>query len=55
MNTLHQILRHPAGRFGLTLGLLLGFVAALMGEQVKRYCSWACVEFWHEVWGVSNT
>ncbi len=35
MNTLHQMLRHPAGRFGLTLGLMLGFIAALMGEASK--------------------
>ncbi len=55
MNTLPQMLRYPAERFGLTLGLMLGIVAALMGEQVKRSCSVACVEWWHDVWGLSNT
>lgn len=55
MNTLPQMLRYPAGRFGLALGLMLGIAAALMGEQVKRSCSVACVAFWHDVWGVRNT
>jgi hypothetical protein len=27
--------RHPAGRIGLTLGLTIGFAAALMGEASK--------------------
>ena len=35
MNTLHHLLRHPTGRFGLTLGLMLGIVAALRGEASK--------------------
>lgn len=35
MNTLQQMLRHPAGRIGLTLGLALGFMAAVMGEASK--------------------
>ena len=35
MNPWHHLLGHPTGRFGLTLGLMLGFVAALMGEASK--------------------
>ena len=35
MNTMRQMFRHPAGRIGLTLGLTIGFVAALMGEASK--------------------
>ena len=35
VNTLQQMLRHPAGRIGLTLGLALGFMAAVMGEASK--------------------
>ncbi len=37
MNTLPQMLRYPAGRFGLALGLMLGIVAALMGEASKAF------------------
>ncbi len=32
MGTLQQMLRHPAGRIGLSLGLALGFMAATAGE-----------------------
>jgi hypothetical protein len=35
MNTLRQMLTHPAGRIGLTVGLTLGFLAAVMGETSK--------------------
>jgi len=35
MSTIRQMFRHPAGRIGLTLGLTIGFVAALMGEASK--------------------
>jgi hypothetical protein len=32
MTTLHQLLRHPAGWIGLTVGLTLGFIAATTGK-----------------------
>ena len=35
MNTLRQMLTHPAGRIGLTVGLALGFLATIMGETSK--------------------
>ncbi len=35
MNPWHHLLGHPTGRFGLTLGLILGIVAALRGEARK--------------------
>ncbi len=35
VNRLQQMLRHPAGRIGLTLGLAFGFMAAVMGEASK--------------------
>ncbi|HZR44389.1 MAG TPA: hypothetical protein VFB12_30025 [Ktedonobacteraceae bacterium] len=35
MRTLQQMLRHPAGRVGLTIGLALGLVAAMAGEASK--------------------
>ncbi len=35
MTTLHQLLKHPAGRIGLTIGLTLGFIAATAGEASK--------------------
>ena len=35
MNTLRQMLTHPAGRIGLTVGLTLGFLATIMGETSK--------------------
>ncbi len=35
MHTLQRMIRHPAGRIGLTIGITLGFVAAIMGEGSK--------------------
>jgi hypothetical protein len=35
MDKFRRIIRHPAGRFGLTVGLTIGIVAALMGEASK--------------------
>ena len=35
MQTLKQMMRHPAGRIGLMIGLLIGLVAAMMGEASK--------------------
>ena len=35
MKTLQQMVRHPAGRIGLTIGLTIGFVAAVMGKASK--------------------
>ena len=35
MKGLQRMLRHPAGRIGLLLGLTLGFVAAVAGEASK--------------------
>ncbi|GAC1428883.1 MAG: hypothetical protein PVS3B3_04350 [Ktedonobacteraceae bacterium] len=35
MNTFQKMLRHPAGRIGLTVGVTLGFIAAVMGEGSK--------------------
>lgn len=35
MRTLQQMLRHPAGRIGITLGLAIGLMAALAGETSK--------------------
>lgn len=35
MNRVQHVLRHPAGKIGLAVGLLIGFVAALMGETRK--------------------
>ncbi len=35
MNQIQQLIRHPAGKIGLTLGLTIGFVAAVMGEASK--------------------
>ncbi len=35
MHTLKQMLRHPAGRVGITIGLTIGFAAAAMGETSK--------------------
>ncbi|WP_161977009.1 hypothetical protein [Dictyobacter kobayashii] len=35
MQALQQVMRHPAGRIGITLGLALGFIATLMGEASK--------------------
>ncbi|HEU5231184.1 MAG TPA: hypothetical protein VFU49_25405 [Ktedonobacteraceae bacterium] len=35
MNKLSQMIHHPAGRIGLTMGLTLGFAAAVMGQTTK--------------------
>ena len=35
MRTLQQMMRHPAGRMGLTIGLGIGFIAAVMGQGSK--------------------
>jgi hypothetical protein len=35
MGKLYQLLHHPTGRIGLTLGLAIGFTAALAGETSK--------------------
>ncbi len=35
MNKLRQMMHHPAGRIGLTVGLSIGFIAAIMGEGSK--------------------
>ncbi len=35
METLQKMIRHPAGRIGLVVGVTLGFIAAVMGEGSK--------------------
>ncbi len=35
MQALQQLMRHPAGSIGITVGLTIGFLAALMGEASK--------------------
>jgi len=35
MNKFQRMVRHPAGRIGLTVGLTIGFIAAIMGEGSK--------------------
>ncbi len=35
MHTLRKMIRHPAGRIGLMLGIAIGFIAAIMGEGSK--------------------
>lgn len=35
MSKIQHVISHPAGRVGLTLGLAIGVVAALMGEASK--------------------
>lgn len=35
LKTLQKMIRHPAGRIGLTIGVTLGFIAAVMGEGSK--------------------
>jgi hypothetical protein len=32
MNKMRQVIRHPAGKVGITVGLVIGVVATLMGE-----------------------
>ena len=35
MSKIRQLIRHPAGKIGLMVGLAIGVVAALMGEASK--------------------
>ena len=35
MSKFRQLIRHPAGKVGLVVGLTFGVVAALMGEASK--------------------
>lgn len=35
MSKIHQMINHPAGRIGITMGLILGFLAATAGEASK--------------------
>ncbi|GER91455.1 hypothetical protein KDW_56170 [Dictyobacter vulcani] len=35
MQVLQQVMRHPAGRIGVTLGLTFGLIATLMGKAGK--------------------
>ena len=35
MQILKQVMRHPAGRFGITVGLAIGVVATMMGNASK--------------------
>jgi len=35
MDKFRQLIRHPAGKVGLTVGLAIGVVATLMGEASK--------------------
>lgn len=35
MHALQQLMRHPAGRIGITIGLTFGFLAALAGKASK--------------------
>ena len=35
MNKVQHIIHHPAGRIGLTIGLTIRLVAAIMGEASK--------------------
>ena len=35
MNKVQRVIRHPAGRIGLTVGLAIGLIAAVMGEASK--------------------
>lgn len=37
MEKLLRIMRHPAGRVGLTVGLVVGFVAAFMGGVRRMF------------------
>lgn len=32
MNDIRQLFHHPAGKIGLTVGLMIGFVATVMGK-----------------------
>ncbi|WP_201360533.1 hypothetical protein [Dictyobacter formicarum] len=35
MRAFQQVMRHPAGRIGITIGLTLGLIATVMGEASK--------------------
>jgi len=35
MRKFQKMIRHPAGRVGLTIGVTLGFIATIMGEGGK--------------------
>lgn len=35
MHKLQQMMRHPAGRVGLSAGLAIGLIAAMMGQASK--------------------
>jgi hypothetical protein len=35
MQILKQVMRNPAGRVGITIGLAIGLLAAMMGEASK--------------------
>ena len=35
MQVLKQVMRHPAGRIGITIGLAIGLLATMMGEASK--------------------
>jgi fructose-specific phosphotransferase system IIC component len=37
MEELLRIMRHPAGRVGLTVGLIAGFIAAFMGGVRRMF------------------
>lgn len=37
MGKVQQVIRHPAGKLGLTVGLAIGILAALMGEASKAF------------------
>lgn len=35
IKAIQQMMRHPAGRIGITIGLIFGFLAAAAGEGSK--------------------
>jgi hypothetical protein len=35
MSRIGQVIRHPAGKIGITVGLTFGLIAAVMGEASK--------------------
>jgi hypothetical protein len=43
MDTVRHLIRHPAGKVGLSIGLTIGIFAALMGEASKAlFVVWFC-------------